>query len=112
MRATAIRANRTLARNRLSFQFRSGAKQGKAPENNEAKDRPPTGTAPELLRALKAPIAKSRKAIIELERILNEHNINQAKEEATFRSELAQIDRLEPQRKWYYDRLGLTEKKE
>lgn len=60
-----------------------------------------------ILGKLKEPIERSRKLITELEVMLLNHEHNQAQSLAQFNIKLAEIKRLEPQREWYYDQLGI-----
>lgn len=64
-----------------------------------------------ILKALKEPIRECKERIHELENVIAAHKDKQAKAEARFRTELAAIDRKEPQLQQYYEQLGVTEKK-
>lgn len=66
----------------------------------------------ELLEALKGPIQKCKERISELEMVLEAHQKQQAKEEEQFQHRMKEIDRREPQRKWYYDQFGITQKEQ
>lgn len=61
----------------------------------------------EILKQLKDPINRARKTIGELEKLLLTHEHNQAQHLAQFNNKLEEINRLEPQREWYYQQLGL-----
>lgn len=62
---------------------------------------------------MKEPVAQSRKLITELEALLFNHERTQARDLAEFNSKLAdQFDRFEPQRQWYYDKLGILDEQD
>lgn len=67
----------------------------------------------EILRQLKEPVARSKKLITELEVLLLNHEKTRARDLAEFNDKLAdQYDRFEPQRKWYYDKLGILDEQD
>lgn len=76
------------------------------------KDETPLPHPITILRQLKKPIEKSRKLIIDMESTLIKHEFAQARDLSLFKSELAEIEKREPQRKWYYDQLGIGTKRE
>lgn len=61
------------------------------------------------LKELKEPIRRSKRWISEIEMLLASHERDQRRDEALFKLELAEFDKREPQRQWYYDQLKIGE---
>lgn len=111
MRTVIVQPSRSFLRFKSSFPRRPGPRQIKSQEKDETKGKQPPRPITELLQALKSPIQKSRKAISDLERVLDDHQEAREKADRKFQTKLADHNRKEPQLKWYYDRLGLKEEK-
>lgn len=103
---------RRCVRNASLFTIRRG--KGRPRRSPEQKpERKPSVPNIEILRQLKKPIAESKKLITELEVLLINHEKTRARDLTEFNDKLAdQFDRFEPQRKWYYDKLGIVDEQE
>lgn len=110
------RSSSTLIRYRTSSKAtdKSGTQQHDKSSINQAGPQAtgPTVSNLTLLKRLKEPIQRSRGLITDLEKLLADHESAQAREEALFKMKLAECDKKEPQRQWYYDQLGITDAKE